>query len=45
MFGVEGIRVVGMRLAELGVTGRIEREYCVRYPFVLANVERRGIRL
>lgn len=45
VFGKEGIRVVGMRLAELGVTGRIEQEYCVRYPFVLANLMRRGIRL
>jgi uncharacterized Fe-S cluster-containing radical SAM superfamily protein len=42
LFGTEGIRQLARRMEEMGIRTRIEQEFLERYPFVTANLMRRG---
>jgi uncharacterized Fe-S cluster-containing radical SAM superfamily protein len=44
-FGYEEIKTLEKKLKEFGIKGEIEIEYLEKYPFVLRNLEKRGIKI
>jgi uncharacterized Fe-S cluster-containing radical SAM superfamily protein len=45
IFGYEGIKILEKKLKEFEIKGEIEIEYLEKYPFVLQNLEKRGIKI
>jgi uncharacterized Fe-S cluster-containing radical SAM superfamily protein len=45
IFGYEGIKILEKKLKEFGIKGEIEIEYLEKYPFVIQNLEKRGIKI
>jgi uncharacterized Fe-S cluster-containing radical SAM superfamily protein len=45
IFGPREIEILKKKLEEFGIKGEIEIEYLEKYPFVLKNLEKRGVSL
>jgi uncharacterized Fe-S cluster-containing radical SAM superfamily protein len=45
IFGHDGLKILEKKLREIGIEGDAEIEYLEKYPFVLQNLEKRGIKI
>ena len=44
IFGLEGLKILKRKIMEMGIEGEIEIEYLEKYPFVIQNLEKRGMK-